>query len=165
MSIRVETVVDKSDAVRAALKLLADRQVLVGIPSDKTQRNSGDPIDNAALGYIHENGSPARNIPARPFLVPGVRDCMDRVQKFFKAAGLAAIEGNEGGIDRNFNAAGLVAQASVRAKITEGPPPPLKESTLQARRRKGHTSVKTLVETGQLRNAINYVIRRRTGGQ
>jgi hypothetical protein len=50
----------------------------------------------------------------------------------------------------------------VRAFITAGQGfAPLAAATLAARRRKGRTGTKPLIDTGQLRRAITYVLRRK----
>src|ERR1700735_3211127 len=67
---------DKLRDVVNSIRKLAKQEVMIGIPADESARlgEDGKPvgIDNASLGYILETGSPARNIPARPFLAPGV---------------------------------------------------------------------------------------------
>ncbi|MNT50592.1 hypothetical protein D3C72_1875180 [compost metagenome] len=55
--------------------------------------------------------------------------------------------------------AGMTASNSVKAKINSNIRPELAESTLEARRQRGVTRENTLVDTGQLRNSVTYVIR------
>lgn len=140
------------------LKHMAEKRVLIGIPSDKTPRR-GEPINNAALGFIHENGSAARNIPPRPFLIPGVRDAASRCVEVLKRYGKAAF-GEPTQIDKGLNASGLIAQASVKNRIVsqEGFTP-LKASTIAARKSRGAKGEKALIRTGQLLNSISYVVR------
>lgn len=159
MEIKVKKTVDKADAIMKAFAGLVRQRVLVGIPEAEAARNEATPITNAAIGYIAEYGSPAANIPARPFLVPGVEDAKGPVTGRLKDAAADALEGNRTGVDENLNAAGLAAQNAVRAKINTGPFAPLKPQTLAARRRRGRTGDKPLIDTGQLRNAVTYVIR------
>nr|WP_310616938.1 hypothetical protein [Pantoea cypripedii] len=47
---------DKSQAVLEAFKSLAKKDVLVGIPSDRAERQEGMKINNAELGYLHSFG-------------------------------------------------------------------------------------------------------------
>ncbi len=54
---------------------------------------------------------------------------------------------------------GLMGQDAVRGKITSGPFVPLAPATLRARKAKGRTGEKPLIDTGQLRAAYTYVIR------
>lgn len=179
----VSTVVDKSRNLEASLGTLASLEVLVGIPTDKGARKA-DPADpdggamtNAQLGYIHETGSPTRNIPARPFLKPGVRKARKAITDQLRAAALAALDGNEGGVRTAYNKAGLIAQNSARAQFVDGDLAPLAESTLDKRTgtvrgedgkiiktgktRRETGAVNPLILTGQLRKSITYVVRRR----
>ena len=55
-------------------------------------------------------------------------------------------------------AAGMEASASVKNKIDSNVPPELSERTLAARKRRGVTRTDTLVDTGQFRNSITYVV-------
>lgn len=151
-------IVDRThDFVRSIEKLVGQR-VLVGYPASTSARDG--PITNAALGYIHEHGAPEANIPARPHLVPGVNNAKARLIAKFRQIGEAALAGQAGKADMGFAQAGLIAQNAVKAKISEGVPPPLAESTLAARRRRGRTGSVPLVDTGALRNAVAYVVRK-----
>lgn len=151
--------VDKVKSMREAVEELTTNKVYVGIPSTRTNRKEG-PIGNAVLGYIHENGSPVSNIPPRPFLIPGVKAVQPEVIRRLKKAALSALQGNPGAASRTLNAVGLIAQNAVRLKITEGPFIPLKPSTLARRRANGRTGTNPLIDTGQLRASITYVIRK-----
>lgn len=159
--IGMELVKDITDAVLKKLETVPMKDVLVGVPAAETTRTSEESgsITNAMLGYIHENGAPEVNIPPRPFLVPGIREAKEEIANYLEQAGKAAVDGRIDIMDRALHAAGLVAQTSVKQKITEGPFIPLKASTLSARRRRGHKGTRPLIETSQLHNSITYVIR------
>lgn len=149
--------------VLASIQELASKQVMVGIPASKAEREEGDeePINNAQLGYIHEFGSPKANIPARPFLNPGIKRAQESINNHLQKAAKAAMDGNEEKVDVELNATGLVAQAGARYEINNGDLAPLAESTIAARKRRGRTGTKPLIDTGQLRNSITYVIRKK----
>jgi phage gpG-like protein len=156
----VKTTRDDVDRIMRSLKTLTGLDVLVGIPAENTERREkGEPINNAILGYIHENGAPKANIPARPFLIPGVRNAKPKVIPHFKKATEAVLKGDLEGASRSLHAAGLIGQNEVRAVINSGPPPALSERTLAARRARGRTGDVPLIDTGQLRNSITYVLR------
>jgi hypothetical protein len=150
--------------VAAGIALLATSRVLVGVPAAETNRKAEDgkppKITNAGIAYVQDLGSPELNIPARPFLRPGVEAVQGQIEHRMKQAGDAALNGKPDVVDRALHAVGLIAQASVRKKIVDGPFIPLAPATLAARRRKGFAGTKPLTVTGQLRNAISYVIRR-----
>lgn len=154
---------DNVAKVLASIQELAGKQVMVGIPASKAEREEGDtePINNAQLGYIHEYGAPASNIPARPFLNPGIARTQESINNHLKKAAKAAMDGNEEKVDVELNATGLIAQAGARNEINSGDLAPLAKSTLAARRKRGRTGDKPLIDTGQLRNSITYVIRKK----
>lgn len=155
-SIRVTR--DEVKNVITNIEAMTGKRVLIGIPDANAGRKDG-PITNAALGYIHENGSPARNIPARPFLVPGVEEAAPKAieaMKKFAAQGLT----DPAAVDKGLNAAGLIAQAAVKNRIRNGVGfAPLAERTLAQRKASGKSGTKPLIRTGQLLNSITYVVK------
>jgi len=161
MNTAVTVVQDHTGDLEKALAALTENIVYVGIPADNTNRTDDDPLGNAAIGYIQENGSPINNIPARPFLVPGVQSVADKVAGIFQKAGENALSGDLTAVQQGMNAAGLAAQSAVKRHITEGIPPPLAQSTLAARAARAVKRTKPLIDTGQLLNSITYVIRKK----
>lgn len=162
-------------AIFAALEQLTKTDVMVGIPHGEAR---SDGLTNAEIGYVQETGSPINNIPARPFLVPGVEAVQDQIADRLGKAVAAALDGSPAGVVRQLNAAGMIAQNSVRATINSGEFEPLALSTIRKRARKGRKGakkylkqlsdgqeppdaglVKPLIDTGQLRNSITYVLR------
>lgn len=157
----VKTTKDNSDRILRELRKIGMDEVLVGIPAETATRQ-GEPVTNADLGYIHEFGAPAANIPARPFLVPGVKRALGAIIKQLKAGGTAAASGVPGAVDRALHSAGLTATTSVKEKVQDGPFAPLSDRTIKARQRRGRTGeMKPLIDFGHMRNAVTYVIRKR----
>ncbi|WP_321942068.1 hypothetical protein [Burkholderia cenocepacia] len=154
--------VDRLDEVLKSIAGLVRQEVLVGVPdSTAGRKDDGEPLSNAEIGYIQEAGSPANNIPARPHLVPGVQDARPKFEPQLQKGVEAALDGDLEQVERRLNMAGIAAQNSVRAKVNSNIAPELAESTLEARRRRGVTRENTLVDTGQYRNSITYVIRKK----
>ncbi|MBR8443237.1 hypothetical protein [Burkholderia cenocepacia] len=154
--------VDRLDEVLKSIAGLVRQEVLVGVPdSTAGRKDDGEPLSNAEIGYIQETGSPANNIPARPHLVPGVQDARPKFEPQLQKGVEAALDGDLEQVQRRLNMAGIAAQNSVRAKVNSNIAPELAESTLEARRRRGVTRENTLVDTGQYRNSITYVIRKK----
>lgn len=178
---------DRLSAVLKSMAGLVKSDVLVGVPAESTER-SGEPINNATLAYIHEHGAPASNIPARPFLIPGVAAVEGKVAAQFKKASTAALSGDTRSIEACLTAAGLIAEASVKKTINDGIDPALAPATVAARRRSRGTQstregeaeylnqiakgvsaadaqsaagITPLVNTGKLRNSITHVVRRK----
>ncbi|WP_321906230.1 hypothetical protein [Burkholderia cenocepacia] len=154
--------IDRLDEVLKSIAGLVKQEVLVGVPdSTAGRKDDGEPLSNAEIGYIQETGSPANNIPARPHLVPGVQDARPKFEPQLQRGVEAALDGDLEQVQRRLNMAGIAAQNSVRAKVNSNIAPELAESTLEARRRRGVTRENTLVDTGQYRNSITYVIRKK----
>ena len=153
--------VDRVKEVLESIDRLTRSRVLVGIPEDKSGRSEA--MTNASIGYIMENGAPEANIPARPHLVPAIKEIQGKIGTRFKSMAKKAVTlGTDSSsiVESGLNGIGLIAQAAVRKKITDGPFIPLKKSTIAARKRKGFSGTKPLIRTGQYRNAISYVIRK-----
>lgn len=146
-STEVKTKID-IESLLAELKALSKNRVLVGVPSDKADRSTityergsiqvkFDKITNAQLAYIHDRGSPKMNIPARSFMKPGIAKAQDQINREFKAAAMAKLDGKESQVQERLHRAGLIAQNSIRNVIRRGEGfVPLKRSTLLARTRK-----------------------------
>jgi phage gpG-like protein len=162
MNAVVKLAVDNSVALRQSLRKLEKNQVLVGVPAEKAPRDPEEqrgPINNAALAYIHNFGSPSGNIPARPFMEPGIKDNTDKIVPYLEAAAREAVLGNASGVTKNLTAAGITAATGIKMKIQTGPFIPLKPSTIAQRQRRGRMGTRPLIDTGQLRNAITFVVR------
>ena len=159
---------DNTDALLKGIRALTVNEVLVGVPNSNADRQpelgETQAPNNATIAAVQELGSPLKNIPARPFLVPGVKAAGPAIIEQMRKAGVAAMNVENpsavvGAIDQAQHATGLIAQNAVRAKITDGPFEALSEKTLAARRRRGRTGESPLIDSGQLRASISYVVR------
>ena len=145
---------DNTPKIREAMKRLTETKVLVGVPSDDETPHLGvdvssgnarkdegkKEITNAELAYIHSNGAPEVNIPARPFLEPGIKEVQDKITTVFKNAAKFAMQGDYSLVDQALDAVGLLAQAAARQKIADGIPPPLSPVTVAMRMRRTKAS-------------------------
>jgi hypothetical protein len=156
----ISLVIDNYGKLLKGVDAMVGTQVLVGVPADKAPRK-GEAINSAQLAYIHDNGAPEANIPARPFMAPGVKSVENENAATFKKIGQAALDLRMDAVDRGFHQVGLRTQAAIKNKIASNIPPPLGEATLAARRRRGVTRTNTLIDTGNMQNSINYVIRKK----
>ncbi|MDH0030321.1 MULTISPECIES: hypothetical protein [unclassified Acinetobacter] len=160
-----------------AIETLMEKEVLVGIPHGES-RTDADGMTNAQLYYLHEHGSPAKNIPARPTLVPGVASVQEKIADRLCKAVDAALDSNPDGVMKHYNAAGMIAQNAVRLYFVEGSLAPLSLVTIQNRARRGRKGakeylkqldsgtpeaglVRPLIDTGEMRKSVTYVIRKR----
>lgn len=156
------------------LVYVSPQQFEAGRKRKPSPKKSG--ISNAALAYIHDNGAPSVGIPARPFMKPGIAKAQNRINGFLMAAAKAKMAGDLPGFNISLHKTGLAAQSSIKRVISAGEGfAPLKRSTLLGRTRstksrigmwkgdKGKreeimSSLHPLVDTGQLRNSITYVV-------
>ncbi len=135
--------------------------VLVGIPAEKTQRKeNNETINNATLLAINNFGSPGQNIPARPVMEIGIKNAQDEIAVQFKIAAQNALKQGFSALDTYYGRAGMIAANSVKKAINDqdgiAPPSP---ATLAARESKGFKGTKSLIVTGQMRNAITFVVK------
>ncbi|RBO14343.1 hypothetical protein [Pantoea sp. 3_1284] len=149
---------DNAQSILDALKVLTNRDVLVGIPESKDARDEGE-FGNAGIGYINESGSPAQNIPPRPHLKPGVKSVEQDFMPHLKAAAQKALEGNAEGAMMSLDRAGTIAANGVKRYITITGFTPLADTTIANRHRRGRTGNKPLIDTGEYRRSITHVVR------
>lgn len=143
-------VVDNLQDLRNAIDLLTEVEVLVGVPEAETDRKDADEPTNAALAYIHDNGAPEVNIPARPFMIPGVNNAKPAIVNALIGTARMAARASQpttskkktkqdvaAVIEKGMHTVGLITQNAIRNKIREGIPPPLSDRTLRARAARG----------------------------
>jgi len=152
------------------LAKLQKKAVYVGIPKENTKRDD-DKMTNAFLLMIHSKGSPLRHLPARPVIEPAIEDETNKakISRQLIAAANKGLNGDQVGFVAGLNAAGLQAQNVCREwfKNPKNGWEPLAHSTIQAKVRKygkgkkkiDTSSIIPLVDTGEMRKAITYVLR------
>lgn len=122
------------------MKQLDGYNVLIGIPEDyELNLRSDSNLNNSEIGYIHEYGSPATNLPERPFLEPGVEKANTENIKILKEGlvDILDLTGPKGfEIKEMFKEVGSNSVNEVQNKILE----------------------LGMVKTGQLLNSITYII-------
>jgi hypothetical protein len=180
----VKKTVDNLPKLKANLAKMTARAVFVGVPSETTNiredMSNVGPINNATIAYLMQNGSPAQNIPARPFMTIGMDGAKEPATKQLENAAKRMLKSNDSAeIERGLGLAGQVAENYIKNAINSNIQPALSEATLKARARRGRKGAmqelanraagmepneggdlaKTLVDTGALRNSIRYVIR------
>lgn len=164
------------------LQALADKRVLVGVPEEADNRDEAGekrPIGNAALAFIHDNGSPAAGIPARPFMKPGIDKAQNKINLQLRQAAGFFLDGDAEQGEMALHRVGMIGQNAIRNAIEEGENfAPLLRATLLGRirsRKSLHeyfknkpwrndekfeviSSFKPLIDTGELLKSISYVI-------
>ena len=138
---------------------LQHSDVLVGITEEANsrERQKGG-IGNAALLYIHTNGSPVRHIPARPVIEPAIKAEGNReiIAEQLKLAGKAILDKNANAAESHLRRAGKIG-ANVSKRWFTDPRnnwAPNAPSTIARKK-----SDQPLIDTGALRQAITFVVR------
>lgn len=179
LTVRIDTLPD----LRAAIKLLVRDEVLVGFPEETTERppEEGEKsnITNASLGYIHDNGAPEVNIPARPFMLPGMEAVQGKSTELLAKQAQYVLQGNVAKVGEGYERLGLLVVASIQNTITAGIGPALADSTVRRRAKKGRKGAqaelnrraagygaslqlaKPLVDTAEMLKSVTYVVRNR----
>lgn len=175
--------IDAEEKLFDKIKLFNQYALYVGIPESTTDRNGT--ITNAELAFIHTNGvykknldtvkgyldsltpaaraqmmetgSPLYRIPPRPFMQPALNKHINQIETSLNRASKRNLAEGKSGLIDEFNKLGLRCQNWIRKWFTdpENGWPPNKPATIKA---KG--SDKPLIDTGELRKSITYVIRK-----
>lgn len=155
---------DFTSDFNAIIKRFRNDEVLVGIPESEASRDHADGesvgVNNATLLAINNFGSPQNNIPARPVMQNGIKNADARIVDQFRQAAKSGLTSGADGLDVFYNRAGIIASTSIKKAINDqdfdDEPAP---ATLAIRRAHGFKGTKSLIVTGQMRNAITYVLR------
>lgn len=154
---------DRTKEILDIINSFRNDKVLVGIPAGDTRKpepgEKNDGISNAALLFINNFGSPANNIPPRPVMEIGIKAAQADIAAEFASAIAKSWKKGMPAINLYYERIGMIASNSIKKVINEqigiaGPA----ESTLKSRKSKGFSGKKSLVMTGQMRNAITYVV-------
>ncbi len=135
------------------LKELAENEVRIGFQHGKaTEEDGTDLCDVAAWNELG-----TENAPSRPFLRKSVDENEEKINRFLQEKKSDLVSGKSA--EQVLKEIGVFQKDLVQEKITEGSYEPNKESTI---RRKG--SSKPLIDTGRMRQSVNYVVKKKAGG-
>ncbi|QNT79251.1 hypothetical protein [Entomobacter blattae] len=120
------------------LEKLTQKRILVGIPAEKADRQhkEGSPLNNASIAYLVNNGSPANNIPPRPFMEKGIKAANKRNASLVAAMMKAVFAGDEAEAEQIKERIGLNTQNAIKSEIANGSYTPLALSTIRNRIRR-----------------------------
>lgn len=151
--------VDKVGKLIKGINYTKDNYLLIGIPQKKTTRED-EAITNAELLFIHTNGSPINNVPARPVIEPALEDDMERLTSMLKDFANEAIKGNFEEAQKQLEKTGMRAQNVCRNWFTNADNnwPENAPSVRERKIKKGSTEPRPLIDTGELRKSIIYVV-------
>ncbi|MGI3903110.1 MAG: hypothetical protein ACRYGP_30320 [Janthinobacterium lividum] len=147
--------------IQKSVEKLIRTRLLVGIPGDSAPRQPApgekNPPNNAVIGYLMETGDAEMNLPARPFLDPGVRAALPAITKGMTKAVVSALSGKPAEIKNGFDEAGLAAVASIQGVMIAGGFAPLSDRTIEARARRRNPDTGKLSGAATSRNARNFL--------
>lgn len=129
---------------------IADKEVRIGFQHGEASEDDGTDICDIAAW--NELGT--EHIPSRPFLRKSVDENEGKINQFLQAEARSLASGKTA--ETLLNEIGNFQKSLVQEKITEGSFTPNAESTI---RRKG--SSKPLIDTGRMRQSVNYVIKQK----
>ena len=139
----------------AELEKMVSLEIQVGFPE-----GMGDGYENGAslaeVAAYNEFGGSSK--PARPFMRQSFENHQADLQSGCDAANLRLNHG--GTAEQALNELGLLAKGLVQEEIVEGGFAPNAPSTIA---QKG--SAQPLIDTGHMRQSVNYVIKPRGGGE
>lgn len=154
MSNTQQTLNDYVESLKLSLNAISKFHLEIGVPALKSKRKVSIGINNAELMYIHENGSPLNNIPARPVLDMAIQYAnkhlvpatIDKCIEICLNTG-----GNESLIEKELNILAIRIQNYARRIIysNDGRLTPNAQSTIN---KKGENH--PLFDTGQLTRSI-----------
>ena len=176
------TTVTALPKLKQQLAALEKKRVLVGIPESKAARDTAG-INNAQLMYVQTNGSPARGIPPRPVIEPGITNNLALIEPFLKDAIDADLRGDESATEQALELTGRAgANAVIRwftdarngwaenskrplgawlaQKISEriGKPVKATDSYYDVKTKYRGGVARPLIDTGSMRGAITSVV-------
>lgn len=154
MSVKVK-ISDTPDGrkFKRMLEELATLEVRIGFQAGEAQEEDG--TDMCDVAAYNELGT--EHIPARPFLRKSVDENASKINSFMKAKVKELTQGKPG--EQVLKEIGIFQKDLIQEKIKSGTFEPNADSTIA---KKG--SSKPLIDTGKMRQSVNYVIQKKGSG-
>ena len=148
------------------LSELGDYETKVGIQGDKAaaQHDSESGLSTVEIAAVHEFSGPGDKPPGRPFIRPPLYD-NEQHWKTRLAELLRDIITKGENPKKAYRIIGEEYRKAILDRMSTGIPPPLAESTIAARNRRGGSRSKSagddttpLIDTGTMRGAISVEV-------
>lgn len=163
MSVEIEyRWTDLGNSFHKKLTEFAKKGVYVGFPDSagthkrkgpKKSKKDGKQAQSVTVAQVAAwNEFGTIHMPARPFMKQTVTENKEKFGEMLKLAGQEVLQGTD--TTEALNKVGVVAKALMQKQIDEGSFAPNAPSTIKM---KG--SSKPLIDTGQMRQSVNYVVR------
>lgn len=134
-----------------ALKKLSELEVQVGFQGDESYE---DGTSIAEIAAYNELGS--SDTPARPFMKQSFENHEDELRAACERVNAAIASGKS--VEQALDALGVAIKGLVQTEIVDGD---FTENAPSTIKKKG--SDKPLIDTGTMRQSVNYVVKRRGG--
>lgn len=153
-SVKIKVKKDNTKELLKRLESMKRMDLLVGVPQSESEREKDEKQDitNAQLMFIHSEGSPAKNIPPRPVIDMTLKEEKEKINEKFKKALNSVLAGGNPRVE--LEKLGIYVVNKIKAKFGSDDLAPLQPATIKA---KG--SDRPLIDTGQLRDSITYIVR------
>lgn len=149
------------DLINKAVAKLPSDSVYVGIPESAAAREvtkRQKRVNNAQLLWLHTKGSPLRHVPARPVIEPAIEAEGNKqaIVEELKDSIAARLDGDEQKSNQYLERAGIAGMDAAKGWFVDARNnwKPNMPSTIA---RKG--SARPLIDTGQLRKSITYIVK------
>ena len=158
--------------LQAKLKEAANTDILVGIPESATNTKDGETFYLADIAFLQNYGSYSEKenrhmtsdeakesgkIPPRPFGSTLMQNYGDKIKKFYQKDVGESLKGKRS-MKQSLNRVGFIASGLMKQNLSTGNWTPNAESTIA---KKG--SSKPLIDTGEMRRAITWVLKKSGG--
>lgn len=152
------TVVDRGlEAIVKELLLAGTDNSYVAVGVLQDTKHEGDGVSLVNIATWNEYGTANGHIPERSFMRGTYANGKEEIASVQRRAAKGVASG-QFTIQTGLTIIGQKFQAMVRKRISSSIPPPNAPSTIA---KKGSST--TLIDTGQLRQAINYEVKKRGG--
>ena len=149
MSVKItDRVTPEGEKFMRMLEELATKEVRIGF--QRGQASESDGTDICDIAAWNELGTV--NMPSRPFMRKSVNENEGKIKSFVKSMKHDLVSGASG--EQILKKIGIFQKDLIQEKITEGEFAPNAVSTVK---KKG--SSKPLIDTGRMRQSVNYVIK------
>lgn len=155
--------------LEAKIEEAATKEILVGIPESATNTNDGETFYLADIAFLQNYGSYSEKenrhlagdeakesgkIPPRPFGSTLMQNYGDKIKKFYQKEVGESLKGKRS-MKQSLNRVGFIASGLMKQNLSTGNWAANAESTIA---KKG--SSKPLIDTGEMRRAITWVLKK-----
>lgn len=155
-------------ALEAKIKEATTTDILVGIPAADSTVKDGNTVYLADIATINNFGSQAANIPARPFGSTLMEVYGDKIKKFYQKEVGDSLKGKRP-MKQALNRIGFIGAGLMKQNLSAGKWAPNAPITIfggwmsrggKSFFVKGKKSAKPLIDKGEMRRAITWVLKK-----